>query len=174
MYSLKNIIFFLQNSIFIIPLNNIYIYLGGGAPLEPPIPNSKLWFEKCDSSEFQGGALPPFTGVGWPMPPCPPFQRVLSSQLKETFVFCESKKPGFLTLQYKTVKLCSFWFNLNSIKNIFELWTFLKMYRGVGGRSIVNQEKTTLPIQDILGVIFYIWGDSFQEGQIRLGKILNL
>ena len=48
------------------------------------------------------------------------------------------------------------------------------MYRGVGGRSIVNQEKTTLPIQDILGVIFYIWGDSFQEGQIRLGKILNL
>ena len=46
------------------------------------------------------------------------------------------------------------------------------MSRGVGGRSIVNQEKTTN--SGYFGGNFYIWGDSFQEGQIPLGKILDL
>ena len=39
---------------------------------------------------------------------------------------------------------------------------------------ILNHEKTTLPIQDILRVNFYIWGDSFSLGQVCVGKILNL
>ena len=106
--------------------------------------------------------MPPFTGVGWPMRSCPPFQRVLSSQLKETFVFCESKKPGFLTLQYKTVKLCSFWFNLP--KNV---------QRG-GGQKYSQPRKNYLTNSGYFGGNFYIWGDSFQEGQIPLGKILDL
>ena len=40
---------------------------------------------------------------------------------------------------------------------------------------ILHHEKTTLPIQDILGVNFYIWGHSFFSlGQVCVGKILNL
>ena len=34
-------------------------------------------------------------------------------------------------------------------------------------------KKTTLPILDILGENFYIWGHSFSLGQICKGKILN-
>ena len=38
---------------------------------------------------------------------------------------------------------------------------------------ILNHEKPTLPIQDILRVNFYSWGILFSLGHICVGKILN-
>ena len=56
--------------------------------------------------------------------------------------------------------------------------TFLfapKTFISSGGQKNVyytdHHEKTTFPIQDILGVIFYIWGHSFQFG--AFGKNLK-
>ena len=48
----------------------------------------------------------------------------------------------------------------------------------LGGRGrkmciILNHEKNTLPIQDILRVNFYIWGHSFQFGASLCGKNLK-